>query len=61
MITKGKCDTLNSEYIVVNSKYYQFSYTPLFGNIKFYYKYKTQTKASLNADGHRTPTSDWYK
>jgi hypothetical protein len=59
MITKGKWDTVNSEYIVDNSKYYHLSYTNLFGYINFYYEYKTQNKASLNANGHRTPTSDW--
>jgi hypothetical protein len=59
MFKKGKCDTVNSEYIVANSKYYNFSYTHLFGYINFYYEYKTQTKASLIANGHRTPTSDW--
>jgi hypothetical protein len=31
MITKGKCDTVNSEYIVAKSKSYHFSYTHLFG------------------------------
>jgi hypothetical protein len=56
MITKGKWDIVNSEYIVGNSKYYHLS-----GYINYYYEYKTQTKASLNANGHSTPTSDWYK
>jgi hypothetical protein len=59
MIKKGNCDTVNSEYIVANSKYNHLSYTHLFGYINFYYQYKTQTKASLNANGHTTPTSDW--
>jgi hypothetical protein len=61
MITKGKWDTVNSEYIVANNKYYHLSYTYLFGYINFYYEYKSQTKASLIANGHTTPTSDWYK
>jgi hypothetical protein len=61
MITKGKCDTVSSEYIIANSKNYHLSYTHMFGYINFYYEYKTQTKASLNGNGHRTPTSDWYQ
>jgi hypothetical protein len=61
MITKGKCDRVNSEYIVANSKYYHLSYTHLFVYINFYYEYKTQTNTSPNGNGHRTPTSDWYK
>jgi hypothetical protein len=58
MTTKGKCDTLNSEYKVVNSKNYHLSCTHMFGYIKCYCEYKTQTKASLNANEHKTPTSD---
>jgi hypothetical protein len=50
--TKGKCDTVNSEYTVSNNKYYHLSYTHLFGYINCYYGYKTHTKTSLkdNAD-----------
>jgi hypothetical protein len=48
----GKCDTPNSEYKVVNSKNYHLSYTYLLGYIKCDYEYKTQTKASLNANAH---------
>jgi hypothetical protein len=58
MTTKGKCDTVNSEYTVANSKYNPLSYTHLLGYINFYYEYKTQTKASLNANANWTPTSD---
>jgi hypothetical protein len=52
MTTKGKCDTLNMEYTVVNSKYYHLSYTYMLGYINYSYKFKTYTKASLNANAH---------
>jgi hypothetical protein len=61
MPTKGKCDTFNNEYKVVNCKKYHLSYTHLLGYNNCYYEYNTQTKASLNATAYKTPTSDWYK
>jgi hypothetical protein len=61
MITKGKCDTVNSEYIVANSKYYNLSYTHFLGYIKFYYEYKTHNKAYLNSNAYYITTTDWYK
>jgi hypothetical protein len=52
MTSKGKCDTHNTEYNVVNSKNYHLSYTNLLGYIKFFYEYKIQTKALLNINAH---------
>jgi hypothetical protein len=52
MITKCKCDTVNSEYTLANSKYYHLSYTNMLGYINCYYKYKTNTKFSLIANKH---------
>jgi hypothetical protein len=58
---KGKCNTVNSEYTAANNKYNHLSYIHMLGYINFYYEYKTQTKAYLNASAQWTPTSDWYK
>jgi hypothetical protein len=55
MTTKGKCDTLNRGYKVVNSKNYHLLYTYIIGYIKCYYEYKSQTKASLNANAPKPP------
>jgi hypothetical protein len=37
-----------------------FAISTLFGYINWYYEYKTHTKVSVIANGHLTPTSDWY-
>jgi uncharacterized protein VirK/YbjX len=56
--TKDKCDTVNSEYTVPNSKYDHSTYPHLLGYINCFYEYKTHTKASLNANAHEKPASD---
>jgi hypothetical protein len=61
MTTKGKCDTVNSEYTVANSKYYHLSYTNLLSNFNFIKSTKFTTKTPLNANAHWTPISNWYK
>jgi hypothetical protein len=61
MTTKSKYDTVNSVYSVPNSKYDHLSCPPLLGYINYYYEYKLHTTASVNANGHETLTSDWYK
>jgi hypothetical protein len=42
----------NNEYTVYNGKYNHLSNTKFLGYINYYYVYKIQNNASLNAKGH---------
>jgi hypothetical protein len=46
--TQNKCDTVNSEYTLRNSKHHS-KYPHLFIYINYYYDYKIHSPASLNA------------